>query len=587
METTSNTRLAISFILAFILLAVNAAVSYFTLDKLVAANHLVAETEQTIRLLGELRTTVADAETGQRGFVITGEERYLEPYVNSRPLAANKIKEIARLAADDAEENARLVALGNLVDKQFDLMGRVISARKQQDMETAVALIRRDEGRVIMDRIRRMIDEIQGHEQVLLAARTADSEFNGYITRVTNAVAAFINVCLLGGIFFMVTRDAVVRRKSAAAEREFNEKLAHSLAELRLRNEEITFLSQMSSFLQTCANSEEACAAIARFGPQLFPTESGVIYLFHASRNYVEHVASWGSRADASTSGEDMFPPTDCWALRRGRLHAVGTEGNAMVCAHVTRRGETTHPYICAPMMAQGETLGLLYLQSHNSDGEAVALSEAEQQLAAAVAEQIALALSNLKLRETLRQQSVRDPLTGLYNRRFLEETLDRELSRLERRNLPLSLIMIDVDNFKNFNDTFGHEAGDAVLRDLGGVLQRYVRGSDIACRYGGEEFIVILPEADIEIGRQRAEILREAARELRLIHDGKSLGAVTLSLGVACSPEHGRRREHLLPAADAALYEAKNSGRNCVVTSTVKTLKVVENPQQRDRAGH
>lgn len=587
MEAPSTTRITVSFVLAFVLLAVNATVSYVTLEKLVAANHIVTDTERVIRQLGNLRAAVVDAETGQRGFVITGEERFLEPYVISRPLVAAKLKEIAPSVADDAGESARLATLGNLVEKRFELLNDVITARKEQGMQAAVALIRSDQGKVIMDRIRRTIDEMQSREEVLLAARTADSEYNAYITMVTNTVAAFINVCLLGGIFFMVMRDAAVRRKSAAAEHEFNEKLAHSLAEVRLRNEEITFLSQMSSFLQTCANSEEACTAIARFGPQLFPTESGVIYLFHASRNYVEHVASWGSRADASTSDEDMFPPADCWALRRGRLHAVGTEGNAMVCAHVTRRGETIHPYICAPMMAQGETLGLLYLQSHNSDGEAVALSEAEQQLAAAVAEQIALALSNLKLRETLRQQSVRDPLTGLYNRRFLEETLDRELSRLERRNLPLSLIMIDVDNFKNFNDTFGHEAGDAVLRDLGGVLQRYVRGSDIACRYGGEEFIVILPEADIEIGRQRAEILREAARELRLIHDGKSLGAVTLSLGVACSPEHGRRREHLLQAADAALYEAKNSGRNCVVTSTVKTLKVVENPQQRDRAGH
>src|SRR5476649_946375 len=238
-------------------------------------------------------------------------------------------------------------------------------------------------------------------------------------------------------------------------------------------------------------------------------------------------------------------------------------------------------------MMAQGETLGLLYVQARPDEGDAAPISEAKQQLVTAVAEQIALALANLRLRETLRQQSVRDPLTGLYNRRFLEEVLDRELARLERKNLPLSLIMIDVDHFKNFNDTFGHEAGDAVLRDLGGILQRHVRGGDIACRYGGEEFTIVLPEASIEIGRQRAEMLREAVRELRLVHDGKSLGAVTLSLGVACFPEHGRRREHMLQVADAALYEAKNGGRNRVVVSNVQTLKVVETPPQRDQAGH
>jgi diguanylate cyclase (GGDEF)-like protein len=238
-------------------------------------------------------------------------------------------------------------------------------------------------------------------------------------------------------------------------------------------------------------------------------------------------------------------------------------------------------------MIAQGESLGLLFLQSRGSDGAATTRSASRQKLAAAMAEQIALALSNLWLRESLRQQSVRDPLTGLYNRRFLEETLDRELSRLERKNLPLSLIMIDVDNFKDFNDTFGHAAGDAVLRDLGTVLQRFVRGGDIACRFGGEEFTVILPEAGLEIGRQRAEMLREAVREMHLVHEGKALGPVTLSLGVACFPEHGRRRDHLLEATDAALYEAKSSGRNCVIVSNLKTLKVVENPLQRERGGH
>ncbi|MBI4192801.1 MAG: diguanylate cyclase [Betaproteobacteria bacterium] len=582
MEAPSTTRIAAGFIAAFVLLTVNAAVSYVTLDKLVAANRLVAQTEQTLKLLGELRAGLVDAEAGQRGYIITGEESYLESYLSARPVTAAKLQELARLTADDPEQSARVALLEPLIGKKFEDLSGAIAARRGQGMQAAAALVQGDQGKMLMDRIRRIVGEIQNKEEVLLALRTAESEFNAYITIVTYAVATFLNICLFGGICFMVIRGAVARRKLAVVERESNEKVARSLAEVQVRNQEITFLSQMSSFLQTCATSEEACTAIARFGPQLFPTEIGVIYLFHASRNYVEPAASWGG----ANPHEDMFQPSDCWALRRGRLHAVGEKDTAMVCEHVARNGGTLQPYICAPMTAQGETLGLLYLQSQPATGDAAPLSEARQQLGAAVAEQIALALANLRLRETLRQQSVRDPLTGLYNRRFLEETLGRELSRLERKNLPLSLIMIDVDHFKSFNDTFGHEAGDAVLRDLGGILQRYVRGSDIACRYGGEEFTIILPEADIDIGRQRAEMLREATRELRLIHDGKSLGAVTLSLGVACFPDHGRLREHLLQAADAALYEAKNAGRNCVVVSSIKTLKVVESPQQRDQAG-
>jgi diguanylate cyclase (GGDEF)-like protein len=580
----STTRIAGGFVAAFALLALNAVVSYTTLGNLVAANHLLANSEQSLRLLGELRAGLLDAETGQRGYIITGDERHLEPYVNARPVVTAKLKELVRLTTNDTERAARLSSLEPLVMKRLGQLNDGIVARREHGMQAATMFMQEDQGKAAMDRIRHIVSEIQAREEVMLATRSAEAEFNAYITTVTFAVATFLNVCLLGGICFMVIRGTVLRRRTAVAEQDFNRKIAASLAELRERNQEVTFLSQMSSFLQTCASSEEACTAIARFGPQLFPHEAGTIFMFHASRNYLELAASWGG----ANTHEDMFPPADCWALRRGRLHTVGEQDHAIVCAHVARHGQHTEPYICAPMMAQGETLGLLYLKTRPAAaGGITELTEAKEQLATAVAEQIALALSNLKLRETLRQQSVRDPLTGLYNRRFLEETLDRELARLERKNLPLSLIMIDVDNFKNFNDTFGHEAGDAVLRDLGGVLQRHVRGGDIACRYGGEEFTIVLPEASLEIGRQRAEMLREAARELRLVHDGKSLGAVTLSLGVACFPEHGRRREHLLQVADAALYEAKNGGRNRVVVSNVKTLKVVETPPQRDQAGH
>jgi diguanylate cyclase (GGDEF)-like protein len=579
-----TTRIAAGFTAAFALLAVNAFVSYTTLGNLVTANHLVANSEQCLRLLVEMRASLSDAETGQRGYLISGDERYLEPYANARPVVTSRLNELLRLNPDDIERAARLTSLEPLVINRMQQLSDTITSRRDRGGADTASAANEVAGKTVMDRIRHIMSEIQNREEVLLATRSAEAEFNASVSMVTFTVATFLNICLLAGICFVTIRGALTRRKTAAVEKEFTAKLAASVGELRERNQEVIFLSQMSSFLQTCASSEEACTAIARFGPQLFPHEAGTIFIFHASRNYLEVAATWGG----APGDEEMFQPNDCWALRRGRLHSAGTQDNAIVCSHVARHGGQLQPYICAPMMAQGDTLGLLYLEGRRSaDGKVTAVSTGKEQLATAVAEQIALALSNLKLRETLRQQSVRDPLTGLYNRRFLEEALDRELARLERKNLPLALIMIDVDNFKHFNDTFGHEAGDAVLRDLGGILQRHVRGSDIACRYGGEEFTVVLPEATLDIGRQRAEMLREAVRELRLVHDGKSLGAVTLSLGVACFPEHGRRRDHLLQVADAALYEAKNGGRNRVVVSNVKALKVVESPLQRGEAGH
>lgn len=216
-------------------------------------------------------------------------------------------------------------------------------------------------------------------------------------------------------------------------------------------------------------------------------------------------------------------------------------------------------------MMAQGEALGVLYLRSQQKQQ----FTQAKQQLASAVAEHIALALANLKLHEALQQQSIRDPLTGLFNRRYLEESLERELNRASRKQQPLGIIMIDVDHFKKFNDSFGHEAGDTALRELGTFIIKQIRGADIACRYGGEEFILILPEASLNTTRERAEQIRQGAKHLALQNRRQHLDAITLSLGVAVFPEHGLTGESVIHAADAALYRAKSEGRDRTVVYT------------------
>ncbi len=219
---------------------------------------------------------------------------------------------------------------------------------------------------------------------------------------------------------------------------------------------------------------------------------------------------------------------------------------------------------LCVPMMAQGEALGILYLTSQQPGY----FTSAKEQLGVTVAEHIGLALANLKLREALQQQSIRDSLTGLYNRRYLEESLEREISRAVRLKQTLGVIMIDVDHFKRYNDTYGHDGGDAVLRELGKFLQEKFRGSDIACRYGGEELTLILPEASLETIIRRAEFIREGVKRLKLQHRRQHLGSITVSLGVAIFPDHGLTGETVIAAADAALYEAKRRGRDRVVVA-------------------
>jgi diguanylate cyclase (GGDEF)-like protein/PAS domain S-box-containing protein len=353
--------------------------------------------------------------------------------------------------------------------------------------------------------------------------------------------------------------DITERKQTEQQLHQANSQLKCWVEQLELRNREMALLGEMSDFLQACLTVEEAYKALPSFLQPLFPDCSGGIFAINNSNNLVELVADWG----AAQQGESLFVPHECWALRRGRSHVVDGKDVGLLCSHV-RQVALDGRSLCVPMMATGMTWGMLHLSST----ELEALSEAKQKLARTVCEHIALALANLKLRETLQYESIRDPLTGLFNRRYLEESLEREVHRASRAGQPLGILMLDVDHFKRFNDTFGHEAGDAVLRELGRFLKRNIRDSDIACRYGGEELTLIFPEASLENTIRRAEEIREGVKFLNVEHRRELLDPISLSVGVACFPEHGQTGEAIIRAADAALYRAKLEGRDRVVTA-------------------
>jgi diguanylate cyclase (GGDEF)-like protein/PAS domain S-box-containing protein len=355
-----------------------------------------------------------------------------------------------------------------------------------------------------------------------------------------------------------IARDITERKRTEEALQLANQKLEAWVNELEQRTREMTFLNEMGDMLRACLSTDEAYSVIVRVAQQIFPVHVGALYVITPSRNLVESAALWGDTALA----ERVFAPDECWALRRGRIHWVEDTRTGLLCKHLHR--PSPPGYLCVPMMAQSEALGVLHLaQSDNNP-----MTESKQRLAVTMAEHIAMALSNLKLHETLRSQSIRDPLTGLFNRRFMEESLELEIRRAARNQRPLGVIMIDLDHFKHFNDTFGHEAGDTLLRELGALLQTNIRGEDIACRYGGEEFTLILPEGSLEVTRQRADFLREAIKHIDMQHRSQPLGRITASMGVAVFPEHGRTGKSLLESADAALYKSKNDGRDRVTTS-------------------
>jgi len=352
-----------------------------------------------------------------------------------------------------------------------------------------------------------------------------------------------------------IARDITKRKKTEAELQEANQKLEAWVNELEQRTRDMALLNDMGDILRACLTSEEAYNVIVRVAQQIFPVQVGALYIIAPSRNSVEAVAVWGNTELA----ERTFAPPECWALRRGRMHWVENSRSGLVCRHIHHA--PPDGYLCIPMMAQSEAIGVLHLMQP----ENVKMTETKQRLAITMAEHIAMALSNLRLHETLRSQSIRDPLTGLFNRRFMEESLELEIRRASRNQRPLGMIMMDLDHFKYFNDNFGHEAGDLLLKELGALLRGNIRGEDIACRYGGEEFTLILPEGSGPVTRQRAEFYKEAIQRLDIHYRGHPLGRVTASMGVAIFPDHGRTAKALIEAADKALYRSKSAGRDRV----------------------
>jgi diguanylate cyclase (GGDEF)-like protein/PAS domain S-box-containing protein len=362
------------------------------------------------------------------------------------------------------------------------------------------------------------------------------------------------------GVFVRVVGIAedITVRKQALTD------LSTALAAAEQQAQQTARVSDLLDILQSCQTTEEAYRVIGDSMPTTLAAQAGALCITRPSRNLVEVVATWGE----APSSAKTFRPDDCWALRRGKIHQVHEHIASVRCAHVG--GNPPNGYLCVPLAALGETLGVLYLELPSRSSVLPQAMEddpgaAFARQAVAVGERVSLALANLRLREVLRSQSLRDPLTGLFNRRYLEESLERELRRAIRNKHSVALLMLDIDHFKRFNDTFGHQAGDALLGALGDVLVKRTRGQDAACRYGGEEFAIVLSGASLDAAYQRAELLREDIKALTVAHAGQVLGSVTLSIGIAVFPGHDTSKE-LIHAADQALYRAKADGRDRVI---------------------
>lgn len=312
-------------------------------------------------------------------------------------------------------------------------------------------------------------------------------------------------------------------------------------------NIKITVLEQLIDSLQACFSIEEADQTIAPLLQQLFPNETGAIYVVNAGKTQLKAIATWGSTPSTS---EPIFTTHECVALHRQKIHLVEDTHHSLRCQHI-RGNSLPVETCCIPMTVHGDTLGILYVSSLHRGR----ISEAEQ-LAVSVAKYIGLALANLRLRDTLKNQSFRDPLTKLYNRRYFEECLEREIRRSDELK-PLGIILFNIDRFPDFANTYGQPASNLLLRELGIFLLKHTRPSDIACRYRGNDFLIMLPETSDSDTHQQAELLQQSIKQLNIIYQDYTLDSITISCGVASYPQDGMTRKSLLQEATRALHSA------------------------------
>lgn len=539
---------AIWFVVAVCIMVLNAAFIYACFQKFHKQKYLVEHTYEVITNLEGTIGALSDIQAAQRGYVITGTQDYLAPYALALPKVEEYLSALSGLLHDNPKQSERLNTLKGEVNRRLEIAEDVIGTFEEKGQKAAFDMIKTGTGKREMDQIRSTIHDMIAEEKKLLAIRQGNVDQASYLTLVAGGFGLGLCIVILAFVFSIIRREMYTRE-------EAEQTLLNTLSETKRISKENEQLSQLADYLQGCQTVDEAYTILSHNLPAFLPGTSGSIALYNNSRNQVRIMGSWGDYEKM----EGEYNPDDCWALRRGQIHHVSPSGTEPLCAHAA--GRTSGGSVCYPMQAHGDTVGVFYVSAKDEKD----IDENRCVLIRRIGEQAALAISNLKLRERLRDQSVRDALTRLFNRRYLEETMDREMSRARRNGQPLSTLVLDIDHFKRYNDTLGHDAGDALLVQFAQLLQTKIRKEDIACRYGGEEFVIVLPQASVDMAELRAKEIVEATRAMKVKLKNGDSTTVTVSIGVSTFPLHGASPEELITMADKALYRAKDEGRNTV----------------------
>jgi diguanylate cyclase (GGDEF)-like protein len=408
---------------------------------------------------------------------------------------------------------------------------------------------------------RRVLGLMQDEERNLLTRRQAEQQRRDFFVLIRRIVVVVSGTVLILVLFGFLIRDVVRRGRFEDQISEANERLRLTVQRLEEQAWESRLLIAARDEVSLCLEVAQAENVTVRYLEQLLPGTGGNVSIVNNSRQALESVATWGGVEQVTFDG---FQPESCCAVRSGRLRWRRPERSEVHCTHFA--GGAPDRYVCLPLTAHGETLGVITVECPSQ--EIAAQAELRESTLASLGEMAAMAIAGLHLRQKLESQSIRDGLTGLFNRTFMEVALEREMNRAARQGKQVAVLMSDIDHFKQFNDSFGHEAGDIVLREVAEAMRLGVRSEDIVCRYGGEEFIVIMPEISTRAALERAEVLRRIVSDLALRYHGQPLRQVTISIGVAMFPDNSDNADELLRSADHAMYAAKHKGRNRVVAT-------------------
>jgi len=505
--------------------------------------------------LDDILTSLRDAETAQRGFIVTGNDAFLEPYEQARRTLPGTLHDAKEKARTDAER-ATVWRIARLVDLKLAELDETIQLRRRAGFEAAERVVSSLRGKLYMDDLRRIVAAEQVRNKARRDALRADLLARSEKSFYVSVAATAVNILVLGVLLLVVMRALRARRAAAQLEAQAGQ-LEQAVALTTRHNRELTVVAELLRAVDAAPSVAATGPVLARAMPKLLPGVAGTLFLLRDDDHQLDRQAQWGMPSDQPPS----IDIDTCWALRhRARYRTAGHDAPA--CAHYRTPVDDAPGRLCIPLVTHDELLGMLHLEGLATGPE----QDEQERFAVTVAEQFALALGNARLRESLRRQSVLDPLTGLFNRRHFDAALKRELARARRKNVPVSLVLVDIDHFKSVNDDYGHAVGDAVLRTIAQQLRQGIREGDVACRYGGEEMVLLLPECSAADACVRAEAIRGALEDATPNPEGEGPERITASFGVASYPVHAQDAESLFWATDKALYRAKQAGRNRVL---------------------